>query len=348
MIRNLKLHLFHMRERIERDGKHINGIIKRVANVVKEFRERCKSEFSDFLKNLDYDIRKLLKPLVSTAVIAENVKFRPLSHCETLHSSEDPPRSSPHGPDEELEFDGESTGDKLSSHINMLVGTLESVAKDLIQVLCETHRTYYDFMSPNGTGSSPPTPLAAPLPEYFIFNPGSSRELQSEKYYVEQPNISKIKDKVSKLTSFGDLSRHQGELIKKQLNSLTDTQGKCDLDALFKDTDIPVTKREEIVFKLINTGLAEGDKTKLPQSKTTEKLAKKQSEGPCTPGANRDRHTSPNAKPKQNPPRHCFSKKKAPSPCRKHNRLHARSTTPGACKQAPKTSVSRKPKNSLK
>lgn len=55
----------------------------------------------------------------------------------------------------------------------MLVESLESVAKDLISVLADTDRKYYEFVCPSRIGSNLPTPLAAPLPEYFAFEQDS-------------------------------------------------------------------------------------------------------------------------------------------------------------------------------
>ena len=58
---------------------------------------------------------------------------------------------------------------KLSSHINMLVKTLKKVAKELLQVLHEKNRKFYELVNPSQLFSEAPTPLAMPLPEYFNF-----------------------------------------------------------------------------------------------------------------------------------------------------------------------------------
>ena len=104
MARNLKLHLFHIKDKVERDSKFIVNTLHKTSTIVREFRERCKQEFIDFLKDLDFDLRKTLKPLVPSSVIEENVSY-PKIGTESLNSSmesaEDPP------------FDGDSTNDKL-------------------------------------------------------------------------------------------------------------------------------------------------------------------------------------------------------------------------------------------
>lgn len=57
----------------------------------------------------------------------------------------------------------------MNSHISMLIGTLESTAKYLIELLNGVTRKYYEFIDPKAIDSEPPTPIAAPLPEYFSY-----------------------------------------------------------------------------------------------------------------------------------------------------------------------------------
>lgn len=49
----------------------------------------------------------------------------------------------------------------------MVVGSLESVAKDLISVLAESNKQYFELQ--NAPDSRPQTPVAAPLPDYFVY-----------------------------------------------------------------------------------------------------------------------------------------------------------------------------------
>lgn len=53
--------------------------------------------------------------------------------------------------------------------MSMLVTTLETVAKHLIILLNDINRKYYEYSDPAFIDSDPPTPLAAPLPEYFSY-----------------------------------------------------------------------------------------------------------------------------------------------------------------------------------
>lgn len=57
----------------------------------------------------------------------------------------------------------------MNDHLNMLVSTLENVAKSLILMLNDVNRKYYEYVDPTALDTDPPTPLAAPLPEYFCY-----------------------------------------------------------------------------------------------------------------------------------------------------------------------------------
>ena len=71
---------------MERDSKFIVNTVHKTSTIVREFRERCKQEFIEFLKNLDFDLRKTLKPLVPSSVIEENISYPQISST-SLNSS---------------------------------------------------------------------------------------------------------------------------------------------------------------------------------------------------------------------------------------------------------------------
>jgi hypothetical protein len=56
--------------------------------------------------------------------------------------------------------------------MQLLIGTLEVVAKDLIELCNDVNYRFYEIERPSVVNSEPPTPLAAPLPEYFVFDNG--------------------------------------------------------------------------------------------------------------------------------------------------------------------------------
>jgi hypothetical protein len=46
---------------------------ERIHITVKEFRERCRGQYLDYIKGLDIDLRKILKPLVPSKVVEDNI-----------------------------------------------------------------------------------------------------------------------------------------------------------------------------------------------------------------------------------------------------------------------------------
>ncbi|CAG9322185.1 unnamed protein product [Blepharisma stoltei] len=278
--KSLKQHLIHIKERLKRDGKIISTNGKRVTAVVKEYRERCRIGFIDHLKMMDLDLRRILKPIVPNKVIDENVNFPKINNNESLVASLESSQVSKKPPetveeveipeiqeidqtnDLEIEIENEESQiDKLNAHIGMLVNTLETVAKDLIQVLGECNRKYYEIVNPAQLGSGPPTPLAMPLPEYFTFEMGESQEIipqTPQTPLVQKQTIQKIKSRLNELKSKGELSTAQCDLFKSRLEKMM-KEGQYDLNKIFHDTNIPVTKREEIVFKLINPEFQEAN-----------------------------------------------------------------------------------------
>ena len=171
----------------EKDFASINKIIKQITCVHKEFKARCQSNFLDYLKGVDIDLRKILKPLVPTTVVREQVKF-PLintnsSLCSSIQSVEEPKNEISEDASATSQPDpSEVTVQKLNAHIQMLVGTLENIAKDLMLVLAEADREYYQLLDKQDVYSRPPTPLAAPLPDYFCFE---LQDTQKDTHYKQ-------------------------------------------------------------------------------------------------------------------------------------------------------------------
>lgn len=271
LTRNLRSQLNCLQSRIDREISYFSKTLLRVSNIIGAFRERCKSEFTEFLVNLDCDLRKVLGPLVPSTVIEESVRYPRIS----LDSSNASSGEIEHlGPDK----DGKPTSDKLNNHINMLVNTLETVAQGLILLLGETNKKYYEFAKPEELGSQLPTPLAAPLPEYFVFNQTSPHKPDPVSYSVTPSHVQGLKEKVNKLVNIGDLTKQQGNVLNSRFNGLAQSAGPWDFDALFKELGIPQSKREDLVFKLIHTGIiAVEHKTKNDAEKTEPNPVRKRS-----------------------------------------------------------------------
>ena len=85
----------------------------------------------------------------------------------------------------------------------MLVATLENVAKKLIDMLDNTSYKYHKIHNPKEIDSDPPTPIAAPLPEYFSYE---AKDLtQKPKSSISLDYLSKV-EVVQKLLSLQDLN----------------------------------------------------------------------------------------------------------------------------------------------
>lgn len=259
-----------IKQTIDQESKRMKSQIKQISSILKQYRDRCRDTFLDYLKGIDLDLRKVLKPLVPTHVLNEQVKFPMINNNPSLRSSLAPSRegtgnieSYQNPPENELEIisqpdPAELTNEKLNSHIQMLVGTLEGIAKDLIQVLAETDRQYYDLLNKVEVYSRPPTPLAAPLPEYFIFeNIDASRE-DLKIINVPKRSKAKWKKRLTLMYEQGGIEAWVYQKLLKRINKFGDHEIQVDLNDIFRDIDIPMSFRENIAFALVNT-------SKIPQ-----------------------------------------------------------------------------------
>ena len=275
LCKSLKMHLVHIQERLKRDGQSIGKTQLRVSKILSEYRERCREGLVDYLKNLDLDVRRILKPLVPSSVVEENVKYPQINLNTSLMNSAASSKKDTMQSQNELDNleDDATEEERLNSHINMLVNTLETVAKELMQLLSEANRTYYEYVAPDKLSSEPNTPLAAPLPEYFTFTYEDSEDDEKEGP-PDQKSILGLKSKINKLREVGDLSTPQANKMKLRLEEMA-KDGKANLNEIFVETDIPITKREELVFKLINTSYAED--VQMEEFNQTNKEASKKS-----------------------------------------------------------------------
>ena len=249
-IKTFKFQLENIASRVKKDSVFINKIIKRVSSVIGEFRERCRNMILDFLKNLDLDLRKLLKPLVSSRVVDENVQFPKLnserSIAESLKSTIEK---------DEPEFEAEQDeNSKLTSHVNMLVSTLEKLAKELLQILHDTNRKYYEIDNPSQLFSEAPTPLAMPLPEYFTFENIENHHAGLPKEVFTSQTIENLKNKVERLLRRGSLNTLEAKSMLEKIDQMI-LQSSNDLEQVLKD--IPNSKREEMVFRIIHSSVRE-------------------------------------------------------------------------------------------
>ena len=255
-VKLLKIELNLLQTSYKQSSSIMQKIIHELVTVHKEYKTRCQTTFLDYLKGVDIDLRKILKPLVPGSVIKEQVKFPLINSNSSLCSSVQSIGESIAGESQEevsvksQPEPSEVTIQKLNSHIQMLVGTLENIAKDLIQVLAEADREYYQLLNNIEVYSRPPTPLAAPLPDYFCY------ELQTTQTEPFKPILTteskeiwlKRLKKLHLTRSIKD-SLYKSLIIK--LNKSTETK-KLNLKELFENTEISITERENLVYYLIN------------------------------------------------------------------------------------------------
>lgn len=241
--KTLKAQLEDISNRLKKDTNFMEKVVKRITSVVGEFRERCRNSLIDFLKILDFDIRKMLKPLVSSRVIEENVQFPKLnSEREILESTLE----------NEFEPEGSDENSKLTAHVNMLVSTLEKIAKELLQVLHETNRKYYETVNPSQLYSEAPTPLAMPLPEYFTFENIENHQVGLPKQMFSLQSVENLKIKVEKLLRRGSLTNQEAKNMLEKIDKMILSKDN-DLEQVLKD--VPNSKREEIVFQIIHSSV---------------------------------------------------------------------------------------------
>ncbi|CAG9323171.1 unnamed protein product [Blepharisma stoltei] len=270
-VSDLQNDLVSIKEILVRNSKTINSQMKRVARILKDYRDRCRVSFLEYLKFLDLELRRILKPLVPTSTVVEQVKFPLINDNASLRSSvavsqpESARESIPHqSPREDLETlntqnTSEHTIEKLNNHVHMLVSTLERVAKDLIQVVAESDRQYYELLNKIEVYSRPPTPLAAPLPEYFCFDTeDSNQNLRPEKQIFPKKTKAKWRERLKLLYKNKEIDENVYTKLLKKINLFDDNDAKVDLEELFKDTDLSMDVREDAAFCLVNT-------SKIPQ-----------------------------------------------------------------------------------
>jgi hypothetical protein len=260
-VKMLKRNLINLKRVYLENSRKVMKDLKNISLILKEYKERCRASFVDFLKQLEIDLRKTLKPLVSDDVLLEEVNFKPICMDPELLSS--------YRSDQDAFADrpGDTTEDKLNNHIQLLVHTLETVAKSLINVAQNTYTAYYELVDPKMLYSDPPSPLAAPLPEYFSYDLGNLSDENRKKKCISLSAVHKEKI-IQKFTSL-QLSNTQHLLFKsrkfqEKLENLLKNNPKDEqLLAFFEEEGIPVSEREKLVYEVINSIRSEGVHVKL-------------------------------------------------------------------------------------
>ncbi|OMJ72904.1 hypothetical protein SteCoe_28546 [Stentor coeruleus] len=233
--------------------------IKKISTILIEYKDRCRSSFIEFLKTLDFDLRKALKPLVPNNILQEQLKYKPINPEANLQSTLTPAHTEEDKP-------GDTTVDKLNNHIQLLINTLEGVAKDLISMAQNAGLKYYEFVDPLVLYSEPPSPLAAPLPDYFSYDlikcfeeepayeiiPLALNEHTKKRLLEKLKNIERGSDGSCNPDTARKISEKLQQLFNQNINEI-------DLLHLFKDEGLKGTERENIVFDIIHTERSKGN-----------------------------------------------------------------------------------------
>jgi hypothetical protein len=199
------------------------------------------------LKVLDQDLRRILKPLVPSNVLEEHIKYQCLNESapESLNSTvrkqvlEEAEFSEA---DEDLS-PRDASIKQMGEHIQLLVNTLESLARELISVCTEVDRKYYEIVDIHALKSDAPTPLAAPLPEYFSFE---AADLGDDRQVSELHSQREVQNY--------ELDKAVAMRLKRKLEAVAAERSGLNLEKLLEPTgEMPISERERMVFSIINT-----------------------------------------------------------------------------------------------
>lgn len=260
----LRQELQNIRREVKAGKQYLSKKATCISLVINEFRQRCRDEMIHHLKEMDLELRKIIKPLVPNQILSENIKYKPInSNPSLLNSMASTQKSLPETNKHSESKDSEE--EQSGGHLQMLVSTLETVAKELINIIFSVDHKYYELVDPAELNSGPPTPLAAPLPEYFSFK--FENDVNQTPEIIEKNTFTlseEAKKKIlTKLTDFqkdpGRLARRLNKntfvLIKRMLRKVPPGQlpTENDLELLLNDKFLSVVDKEELVFDLINS-----------------------------------------------------------------------------------------------
>ncbi|CAG9334353.1 unnamed protein product [Blepharisma stoltei] len=267
-ISQLKSELSEIKKIVQSSTIKMTKDLKRLGLILRDYKDRCKDSFIQFLKNLDVDLRKSLKPLVPSEILEEQISYKPIadiaSYTATSKSISNLGDPSSDRKDREIT---DTKTEMLTKHIQLLVNTLEDVAKKLIEMTKKTEKSYYEIVNPKVLDTEPPSPLAAPFPDYFSFDVTNLSEENRENSKWEDLTIidelsrKNILMKFVSNESLDSINPKKTKEIKDKIERLLNENAKeNEILELFKEEEIPVTKREQLVFDIINSG-RKGDNT---------------------------------------------------------------------------------------
>mmetsp|Transcript_7314 Transcript_7314/g.13523 ORF Transcript_7314/g.13523 Transcript_7314/m.13523 type:complete len:561 (-) Transcript_7314:210-1892(-) len=260
----LRQDLQSIRREVKASKQYLSKKATCISIVINEFRTRCREELIHHLKEMDLELRKIIKPLVPNKILAENIKYKPINSNPSLLNSMASTQKSLPDTIKNSESKDSDEEQQVGGHLQMLVTTLETVAKELINIIFAVDHKYYELVDPKELNSGPPTPLAAPLPEYFSFKfdneKEESQEVGAQSFVLSEDSKKKILGKLNEFQKdparlAKKLNKNTFVLVKRMLRKVPAGQlpTESDLATLLNDKFLSVVDKEELVFDLINS-----------------------------------------------------------------------------------------------
>lgn len=257
-VKEIKKDLEELKRYVKTNYATVAKDLKKLSYILRDYKDRCRCSFIEFLKTIDAELRKSLKPLVPNDIIEEQIKYKPIS--EAALSSDTTSKSVSNFGDQSSDRSKneptDTKADVLTKHIQLLVNTLEDVAKRLINMTQKTEKKYYELVNPKEINSEPPSPLAAPFPDYFSFDVTNlSEENRKSSHIPTALDLNSKRSIMMKIESLDNLDPKNTEKIKERFSRFINKDlSQDDILGLFQEDEIPVSKREKLVFDIINTG----------------------------------------------------------------------------------------------
>lgn len=243
IVRTVKKQMTSIKDRIKRDGKSIQNNSKKLNLVISEFRQRCRENHLEYLKSIDLDIRRILKSFVSSELVDEYIDYPVIN----INLNESAVFEKPNLVKKEVNPDDLND---MRSHMQTVLTLMNNLVKDLLQILSEANKKYYEIVNPDIIGSRASSPIARELPEYFTFQTEESLDTPPKPAF-DKLKLYKVKFRIQLLKEKGEITPKTAELLIDRLDQMQN-EGRNDIASIFSYTDIPISKLQEIVFQLIN------------------------------------------------------------------------------------------------
>ena len=250
----------------------------------------------EMLKFVDREIRRTLKPVIPTSIILSNLQYPVMSDLVDLDSPKggqvsaaadsevrhsDVTKADPKPNSDHPSKPSESSG--KTDHIQLLIGTLETLGKDLMKLRNLLHAFYYKaggkpalHIRSNSHDTVPSiwgdaeiidggvSPLGASLAPDFSFSKAAFTEDLKNVLNVGDQDLFSTKQRAKLVAGIMDLEKRKRETplpssARREIKKVVDRgHFKLDLDQTMLrkcmvTEDLPITIREKLVYEYINS-----------------------------------------------------------------------------------------------